>query len=259
MHITNDAHPFLFTPPDRFGAYLSVLYIVTKVLYLVNALGQLFLLDWWLGTNYSLYGFHMVRWMVTDHDWTNSPFVAFPRVTMCDFNVRRVGNIHRYTIQCTLPINLYNEKIFTFLWFWIVAMVLLSLYSLVIWIARAASHTDKFNYIHGHLKWLKRLEGPEDRDLARDFTRKYLRADGIFLLRLIGHNTNTLTVSEIIGSMWDQWRAARLLKPRAPDPQPPAMPSAPAAEHPLMPSEKPPPSSGAYPTLPVPEKMPLPE
>ncbi len=29
--------------------------------------------------------------------------------------------------------------------------------------------------------------------------RSYLRPDGVFLMRLIGHNTNTITVTEVRG------------------------------------------------------------
>jgi len=40
---------------------------------------------------------------------------------------------------------------------------------------------------------------------VRRFTETYLRHDGVFLLRLIAHNTNGITTTEITRELWDLW------------------------------------------------------
>jgi hypothetical protein len=95
------------------GTYLVCLYFFIKILYLSNSLGQLFLLNILLGhKNFHLYGLEIIQNIMQGKDASDS--VYFPRVTMCDFKVRDVAQVHTYTVQCVLPINLFNEKVFIF-------------------------------------------------------------------------------------------------------------------------------------------------
>ena len=91
-------------------------------MYIANVIGQLFALNAVLATKYDTFGADIVRNMVDNVDWTEESYVAFPRVTLCDFKVRGqdMANVHPYTVQCVLPINLYNEKIYVYLWFWMI-------------------------------------------------------------------------------------------------------------------------------------------
>ena len=40
----------------------------------------------------------------------------FPRLTLCDVPIRRLADSPRYTLQCHLRVNTYNEKAFFLIW-----------------------------------------------------------------------------------------------------------------------------------------------
>lgn len=80
------------------------LYLIIKMLYLVNVLGQFFLLNSFIGRGFALWGWTAIQSLWTGDGWHDSP--VFPRVSLCDFRVRRLANMHRYTVQCVLMINM---------------------------------------------------------------------------------------------------------------------------------------------------------
>ena len=128
------------------GNYLVVLYLFVKLLYIVNCVAQMLLVSVLLGKNYYLYGTSIFRDLLLGRSYADSEY--FPRVTMCKFNVRELGlkNFsHEYNVQCVLPINLFNQQIFTFLWFWYSLLLVINTSNLFVWLYRFTPH-NQFAY-----------------------------------------------------------------------------------------------------------------
>ena len=192
----------------RYGNYIVVLYLSMKLLYLTNVVGQLFLLNAFLGTNYHLYGYEIISKMIANEDFTASE--RFPRVTLCDFTIRVLGNIHPHTVQCVLPINLFNEKIYIFVWFWFVFVALATMISFFTWLARCVLHMDQAKYVRHHLAALNHyMASKEEKKLAGKFVSGYLRQDGILVMRLVGINASQLVVAELLSELYNHWRTTR--------------------------------------------------
>ena len=198
----------------RYGNYIVMLFSVTKVIYIVNSICQLFLLNVFLGTDYNVYGFEVMYDLANTRDWKPSP--RFPRVTICDFKTRRVGNIHRYSLQCVLPINLFNEKIFIVIWFWLVVISIISCITLISWFMKL--RVDNVTYIKSLLHTMDRFQDGVDKELLHVFVERYLRMDGVFLVRLVSANSNSIVAMELVDSLWGEFLAKPKLQRLRDDP-----------------------------------------
>lgn len=181
----------------HFGNYLTTVAMVYKVIFLVNSIAMMYIMNAFMGSEYSIYGFEVLDSLKKGEDWTYSP--RFPRVTLCDFEIRQMTNLQRWTVQCVLPVNLFNEKIFIFLWFWMVFVafangfgVLTNLYGYV------APHHRR-SYIRKYLRINELYKKTDsERKIRADFVNDYLKQDGIYVLRQISNNANDVVASEII-------------------------------------------------------------
>ena len=191
---------------NRYGNYLVALYFFTKVMYFLNVIGQLFLLNLFLGTDYHFYGIKVIMDLIQGNEVEAAPI--FPRITLCDFQIRQLGNVHRHTVQCVLPINLFNEKIFIFLWFWFLFTTAATGLSLVRWFWVVGVRSRRIRYIRKHLKIMDRITGDSDRDrkLTLKFAEMYLKQDGILALKLVAKNSTELVVADIVASLWDNYK-----------------------------------------------------
>lgn len=197
------SHCFCVCCGKNFGNYITALYIFIKLVFLANIIGQMFMLNQLLGHDFTSYGSFVLSSLVSGYDWSWSSD-RFPRVTMCDFDIRILGNQQRYTIQCVLTINLFTEKMYLVIWFAFLIAAILTVYGLILLIMRVFLRGDRLNYISKHLQ-LGNVYDPNrelERDLVHNFVYAYLQMDGVLLMRLVGHNTNQATVTDLICSLF---------------------------------------------------------
>ena len=198
----------------RFGNYLVALYLISKTLYVANAVGQLFLLNSFLSTSKSMYGYDIMLSLLKGEDWDISQ--TFPRVTLCDFSVRDLNNIRRYTVQCVLPLNFFNEKIYIVVWFWCLAIAVTNVLNELTWLVRIFAQQEQIRYVSHLLSSVNksRLSESDSTDKAqvRSFVVVYLKKDGVLILRLVEQNTNGLIVSEIVSDLYNCYKYNKISK-----------------------------------------------
>ena len=79
---------------------------------------------------------------------------------------------HEYNVQCVLPINLFNQQIFTFLWFWYIILLIINSSALLIWVYRFIP-MNQYNYAIRRIKMLRirLMENSKARAAAQNMNR----------------------------------------------------------------------------------------
>ena len=197
-------------------------FLVTKLLYIFNAFGQFYILNHLLFENFTSYGLNLLDNELSALD------NAFPKVALCDMQIRRLGrqhyallndscsrsdiidrftgNLHSYTLQCTLTVNLYNQKIFAFLWFWMLFIAVVNVIGFLFWCLKFIGTCDRIRFVRNHLHPLRDMSNRKSEADLKRFVCEYLQPDGTFLLRLISHNVNTISTTDITCALWDKWK-----------------------------------------------------
>ncbi|CAD5224401.1 unnamed protein product [Bursaphelenchus xylophilus] len=174
-----------------YGAYVCLVYMFIKFFHLANVMVQFYALNAFLETSdYPLFGGHVIYDLMMNKEWKESG--KFPRVTLCDFEIRVLGNIHRHTVQCVLVVNMFTEKIFVFLWLWFVFLALLSTVNISAWMATLAIPVCRRNFVE---KYMEADDATSEE--INDFVEEFLRPDGVFLLKMISIHAGNVMCSRL--------------------------------------------------------------
>lgn len=82
--------------------------------------GQMFLMNKFFNGAFFTFGLEVIAFSQRDQEDRIDPMIyIFPRMTKCTFNkFGASGEVEKHDTLCILPLNIINEKIYIFLWFW---------------------------------------------------------------------------------------------------------------------------------------------
>ena len=103
-----------------------------------------------------------------------------------------------------MTINHLNDKIFMFLWFWMLLVCIINSIDLISWIKKflILNKQDSYTFVRNRLNI--DLTQPKDENLLGEFVEDYLREDTVLIFRLMSlRESLDLTVSEILNRLFD--------------------------------------------------------
>jgi len=109
------------------GLY-AIRFFLCEILNFINVIGQIYFLDMFLGYEFRTYGLDVVNFSEMEPEDRQDPMhTVFPKVTKCTFHkYGPSGTVEIKDGLCVLPLNIINEKIFIFIWFWMVVVAVMT-------------------------------------------------------------------------------------------------------------------------------------
>lgn len=100
----------------------------------INVIVQIFVTDAFLGGEFLKYGTEVISFTNMEPEDRVDPMSrVFPRMTKCIFHTfGPSGTIQNHDALCVLGMNILNEKIYIFFWFWFIALAVLDACNLIL-------------------------------------------------------------------------------------------------------------------------------
>ncbi|KAF0299720.1 Innexin inx2 [Amphibalanus amphitrite] len=175
--------------------FYAIRFFFCEVLNFVNVICQMYFTDMFLGYEFTTYGSRVVHYANMDQEDRPDPMaMVFPKVTKCTFHKYGAsGTVQRLDGLCVLSLNIINEKIFVFLWFWFIIVAVVSGLSLLYRLAVVVSPQVRLYLFRARA----RLAPPEQ---IETIARKSQIGDW-FLLYQLGKNMDPLIYKEFINDL----------------------------------------------------------
>ncbi|XP_046445811.1 innexin inx2-like [Daphnia pulex] len=173
----------------------AIRFFVCELLNLVNVIGQIFLTNRFLGGEFLRYGIEVVEFLDQDPETRVDPMArVFPRLTKCVFHkYGSSGTIQRHDALCILALNIINEKIYTFLWFWFIILAIITSIDFLARVVIVMMPPVRMFLLRS------RLSAPQ-KDDADVITQRCSIGDWL-LVDFLSKNMDTMVFSNVVGKL----------------------------------------------------------
>jgi len=183
---------------------------------LINIIALVFnycLIDVFLGGRFSTYGSDVINYSVQNDKTAENPMCsAFPTLTACKFKSGGVskGSVDIETSLCVLSQNIINQKIYLFLWFWMILLMVAAGIGAIFRITQIVLPNVRKESIVALINTKRRRSEFVDKDNAVKRNWSELnRIGNWFLLCQIGKNSNPYYFRKFLESVNENDRRTR--------------------------------------------------
>jgi hypothetical protein len=156
---------------------------------------QIFLMDWFLGGQFSFYGFTTL----TSPD-VNPMNQVFPKLTKCQYYLYGPsGSVQNRDALCVLPLNILNEKLFIVLWFWLVFLSGVTVLSLIYRLCVIFVPKLRVYLLMAQARFIGNKQ-------ASSIINRFSYGD-FFVLYHVGKNVNPIVFRELVLGIYDALKA----------------------------------------------------
>ena len=180
---------------------LTLIYIFVKLIYIVNVIGQLFF----------MYKFMFDYQVFPSLTFQNRPGQVdriFPRNVFCYIsNIIGENTANAYAGQCILYLNMYNQVVYSLLYYWFMFVSVITVLSVPLFIFRTVRFGARLDLIR-HLLTVSKFYTNEDEPMVKKFMTNYLGCDGVFLIKKLNDNINRHVASDVLTILFNDYRNA---------------------------------------------------
>ena len=154
--------------------------------------GQMFLMDRFFEGAFFTFGLEVIAFAERDREDRLDPMVyIFPRMTKCTFHkFGASGEVEKHDALCILPLNIVNEKIYIFLWFWFLILGVLSALVVVYRLVIIISPRMRAYLLYIRFRLIKR-------EVINTIVKKSKMGDW-FLFYMLGQNVDSIIFKEVM-------------------------------------------------------------
>ena len=162
------------------GYYLR--FLMCDFLNIINVFANMFLINRFINDEFFTYGPRCVQYFQNPKSVEVSPLTfTFPKLTKCEFQLFGVsGTVQNLDAICVLALNILNEKVYLFLWFW---LVILSCITCVVFFFRTSLMFVKRFRVPLFQRRAHTLKSQDIKDVVRN-----IKVGDFFFLSLLAKN-----------------------------------------------------------------------